>query len=761
MNVNNFFNLKLYLQAMKRLKVTGIVSAVCLSILAIIAPIIDNVNRGGFYQEEFFMTSFTNTIYESYIFLSAATSSYTFLCVIVYLIVPVMSIILFRFLTLRNGSDFYHSIPTKRRTIYLSFLAAIVTWSLILIAGYSIIMGLMYAILPGRIVVDSFSILVYTCNIFISCILVAAGFGLGCSLSGTTLSNLITSLCILLIPRLYLTIFCGLISTSNGLVSFDGMFIFTRYQCNMVFAGLMPSYMGYGYNDMPNYTFEVFDFSTIYTLVLAIIYIALGCVAFRKRPSETAGQSAISPKLQFTVRMLLGYSATLIIIAPMYLIYETDYYIFGGFSTCLYMILIYLGTFAAMFIYELISTKRLKKALKSLITAPLIIVANIVTIFILAFFNQSISNYCPDGDDINYVKFHISYYNYVESLTASSSKNGYVYDNIGVYSDTITRGLSDIKITDPEILEFTAQVLKNSIERSNPHDTFALYGYYEDDYNRNIAVTICDGMFETDRYLILTEEETNKIISYIAEHEKTKELYNSFPVADDSEFKIDAYSPLTQDEMIDVYNALTEDLKNTSPTEYHCSTHYSTAFCPLYVDYFDNCIVYQNALAVTNYTPKALATYLTYYNKHTEMSIEDLYEKIFDQPELTGGTLTFKLTDFQSGEYRYYYEYDEVGVSENEGFDVMDSISTMIDDFKSSDLNNFSSVGDADYYLAEISIHYTKYVKTGDTYTEDLDYDYSNGNSSSYYILVEKDDITEDLLSKFDTTFEKYFYVNN
>ena len=47
--------------------------------------------------------------------------------------------------------------------------------------------------------------------------------------------------------------------------------------------------------------------SNIYTLVLAVIYIVLGCVLFTKRKSETAGKPALGWKLQFAIRTAIGF----------------------------------------------------------------------------------------------------------------------------------------------------------------------------------------------------------------------------------------------------------------------------------------------------------------------------------------------------------------------------------------------------------------------------------------------------------------------
>ncbi len=48
--------------------------------------------------------------------------------------------------------------------------------------------------------------------------------------------------------------------------------------------------------------------SNAYTLILSIIYIAIACLLFTIRKSETAGKPALSWKLQFAIRCAIGFT---------------------------------------------------------------------------------------------------------------------------------------------------------------------------------------------------------------------------------------------------------------------------------------------------------------------------------------------------------------------------------------------------------------------------------------------------------------------
>lgn len=68
-----------------------------------------------------------------------------FLLLIYLLIAPVLTISAFRFLSKRNASDIYHSLPFKRETLFISLFSAITAWLAIIViakAVLSLVFGL-------------------------------------------------------------------------------------------------------------------------------------------------------------------------------------------------------------------------------------------------------------------------------------------------------------------------------------------------------------------------------------------------------------------------------------------------------------------------------------------------------------------------------------------------------------------------------------------------------------------------------------------
>ena len=106
-NKNAWFSPKLFCEAFRQLRLFGII---CLILLSVAEALILN----GFYLSD------TKSAY----FFDALTLNLPHLAAM-YLMVPVMMLVLFRFLNHRNGSDFYCSAPVTRECLFLSLVPAV------------------------------------------------------------------------------------------------------------------------------------------------------------------------------------------------------------------------------------------------------------------------------------------------------------------------------------------------------------------------------------------------------------------------------------------------------------------------------------------------------------------------------------------------------------------------------------------------------------------------------------------------------------
>ncbi len=101
--MKNFFHGKLYVEGLKQLQLTGMIFMIIYLAQGFLVPL-------------------------AYIIGDESAGDYTllsmnpFIWVLPFLVVPSLVISLFKFLTARNASDFFHSLPFRREGMALSYM---------------------------------------------------------------------------------------------------------------------------------------------------------------------------------------------------------------------------------------------------------------------------------------------------------------------------------------------------------------------------------------------------------------------------------------------------------------------------------------------------------------------------------------------------------------------------------------------------------------------------------------------------------------
>ena len=111
-NISNLFNEKLFFEAFKQIRVVGLTAFVILGALGVFMPLlhmIENNESLSHYQSA--------QLFDTDAFMWP-------LLALIFIVAPLMFIMLFNFLTKRSGSDFYHSLPVKRITLFTTFTSS-------------------------------------------------------------------------------------------------------------------------------------------------------------------------------------------------------------------------------------------------------------------------------------------------------------------------------------------------------------------------------------------------------------------------------------------------------------------------------------------------------------------------------------------------------------------------------------------------------------------------------------------------------------
>ena len=105
--MKNYFNIKLYKEGLKKVRLLGIAAAMVSILLCSIIPITHMV------QGSRVSSNITDIM---------TISEFAAPLVLIMFMTPFFVISMFSYLNERSKSDFYHSIPYKRTCVYFSFL---------------------------------------------------------------------------------------------------------------------------------------------------------------------------------------------------------------------------------------------------------------------------------------------------------------------------------------------------------------------------------------------------------------------------------------------------------------------------------------------------------------------------------------------------------------------------------------------------------------------------------------------------------------
>ncbi|MDR1775171.1 MAG: ABC transporter permease [Actinomycetes bacterium] len=425
------FSPKLYREALRQLRFPALLLGGIALILTLLIPIVTRIGSGP--------TAFATMAVSGLQLLS-------FSIALMYLLPLVLTWNLFRFGNARNASDYYHALPIKRSALFTTLVAAVITWiwvtcAVTLLAGsatYALLGATVpYSLLPGLVG------FLFTAGLFAT-----AGVALGMAITGTTFSNIVVSLLVLCLPRYVMACFSSMVASIVGNLPSAYVGLFNGRVTNTLFAlpgAVMDSNMDRILSSGTN---------MLYTLVLAAIYLVVGCALFRHRRSESAQVSAPSRLLQHVYRIAI----TLPVLIALAMAIQSMLTPSSGDSsdiiiTSIVFVVLSLIVFCA---YELITTKSPRRLLRVLWTYVIVLALAGVFWGSASLTARNELRFTPAANDIAGVQvLDLSYRGSTADLLTSVI--GYT-DGLNSL-DYNTLLLKELELDDPEILKLVAQHL--------------------------------------------------------------------------------------------------------------------------------------------------------------------------------------------------------------------------------------------------------------------------------------------------------------
>lgn len=413
--MKRYFSFQLFKDGFRQLKLFGIFSTIIIGLVSIFVPISTMLSEQN--------GSYTPTI--------TGVGINVLLLLCTFVLAPIFTLSLFSFLNKRNTSDFYHSIPLKRTCIYTSYIASIMAWITIIIVVNLLLSYMLYSTLTSCVLYNR-TILTYALNVWIGSLYCVATVSLAMCISGTTLTNIVVSGIILFLPRIYICMLSYCICDLS-FMNFDHFIPILTPSYDIVF-GSIASMLGVG-NGNPFYMLS----SSIYTFCLALIFFALAIYLFSKRKSETAGCAAPSNRLQHVYRILVAFVVCLIPIGGLsHMIitmvdYEIDSY------DILMLIVFYVIALLVYFVYEIITTKKLRNLPKTLPGLGVLILMNVLSLCIIQGGVTLAKSFTPALEEIDHV-YIIGANNY--NTFAEKEYYSYIQSKVKLEDNTIKEIIS-------------------------------------------------------------------------------------------------------------------------------------------------------------------------------------------------------------------------------------------------------------------------------------------------------------------------------
>lgn len=581
-NNSNFINFGLYIDALKQLRLIGFISLAILMIVSILMPVgrVIEMNQNLNNDMPVVITTMRACVFMYGIFIVFA---------------PLVTLYMFSFLTKRNSSDYFHSFPLKRGSLYNTYYLAVVTWISFITFFTTVAIGITYSIFHSYFLFSYANLIKFSFSIFVCSLLVSATIVMACSVTGTIFTNIVVTGLILFLPRLILLIAVSMVTSSLQILVRTNVLPLLDYNYNLVFSSL-----SYFYDRSTGGSYQMNGI--IYTLILAMIYIIIGRILFIRRKSETAGNPSANPVLQSLIRVGIAIPICLFPISYIFdVIINKDKV---NDSDLFFVIVFYIGAVVAMMIYELLSTKKIRNVIRTIPSIGILVVVNVFIILGMNGIYQSQLNFCPSASEVKYI------------MIGQMDTDG--------EEDYFELEMSSKKIKNQELTAFLVQNLEKTLEyertsypvsRGNSSNSKSPNGQDAANISRYITIGFRTGTTVKYRVLCVDADNYQKYVSLLFSSQDIKDFFLDLPEYDDNLMTLQ--NNLTVAENKEIYNSLKEELKSVDYNKWYSllyENYNSNNLCWSYIVNDRETITY---LPLSIYTPKTMLKYVNFINKST------------------------------------------------------------------------------------------------------------------------------------------------
>ena len=611
MNDKKIFSIKLFINNFLQLKVMGILGTVLITLFSVLAIVSQGISMIEYTKEGISVNgSMSGGVSTTYL---GAGDLWPLVLTFVF-VTPVLMLMAFSYNNKRNSSDFYNSLPYTRLNMYLTKLSAVFTWQVIVYVCAVVGVVISIAVYKKYFVYSVSTITWIIIGTFICNLLCGAVIALACSLTGSLMSNICLTGIILFIPAILRVMITGGISALFDYVSNIQVVPVIGVERNMISALIVGGSMnGIQYNEiLLNKGYMV------YSLVLAIVYAAIGYLCFVRRKSEVAGKAALGNKIHVIIRTIIGFIC--MAVGFLLLLIERD---------IISMIIFVSLAVAAMIIYELIAGDRSRLGFKTGISSVIALAAAGIFTGLLWSGSVVMKAYKPETSKIKYAV--------VESST-------YYRDYSGSFADYYNTKTSQYKIKDSDIID----VLVNGYNHCKDKTHVELSQNRKNVYTINVYFK--DGIIGTRRSIALVEDDYKNLMLKLGADEEYQKIYLELPEYNNVTLTFNNAVNLSDSDKQNIYNCLQSEIKKVGYNQYIKSFDQTGVYDNVNIKFVENGNNYYIRIPFSEYLPETTESFMKMVNKGSlNYALGSVTSK--DAKELVKSAFDNKLS--LSGDYYY------------------------------------------------------------------------------------------------------------
>ena len=611
MNDKKIFSIKLFINNFLQLKVMGILGTVLITLFSVLSIVSQGIRMIEYTKEGISVNgSMSGGVSTTYL---GAGDLWPLVLTFVF-VTPVLMLMAFSYNNKRNSSDFYNSLPYTRLNMYLTKLSAVFTWQVIVYVCAVVGIVISIAVYKKYFVYSVSTITWIIIGTFICNLLCGAVIALACSLTGSLMSNICLTGIILFIPAILRVMITGGISALFDYVSNIQVVPVIGVERNMISALIVGGSMnGIQYNEiLLNKGYMV------YSLVLAIVYAAIGYLCFVRRKSEVAGKAALGNKIHVIIRTIIGFIC--MAVGFLLLLIERD---------IISMIIFVSLAVAAMIIYELIAGDRSRLGFKTGISSVIALAAAGIFTGLLWSGSVVMKAYKPETSKIKYAV--------VESSTYYSNYSGSFAD----YYNTKT---AQYRIKDSDIID----VLVNGYNHCKDKTYVELSQNRKNVYTINVYFK--DGIIGTRRSIALVEDDYKNLMLKLGADEEYQKIYLELPEYNNVTLTFNNNVNLSDSDKQNIYNCLQSEIKRVGYNQYIKSFDQPGVYDTVSIRFVENGNNYYIRIPFSEYLPETTESFMKMVNKGSlNYALGSVTSK--DAIELVKSAFDNKLS--LSGDYYY------------------------------------------------------------------------------------------------------------